>query len=273
MLYLVGLGLRGIRSLTLEGESVIRRCQEVYFEYYTSIPPKSTLESLASYFGREIKPLERAEIEIESLFFQRARDMDICVIVTGDPLSATTHNQIRYDLSKAGIQVEVIENSSILTEAPSRSGLFHYRFGPPVSIPFCTDKFLPSSVLEKIKRNLASSLHTLLLLDLNGQEPMAPSEAADTLLKMEERYEAGVIGKDTEVVLLSSLHMPEEKIVRCRLGDLFQIRSKVGPSVIIIPSTLNDQEKSFLAAFAKEFSEVFSEDSSQQPPSRRKEKH
>lgn len=273
MLYLVGLGLRGIRSLTLEGESVIRRCQEVYFEYYTSIPPKSTLESLESYFSREIKPLARTEIETGTTFFQRARDLDICVIVTGDPLSATTHNQIRYDLLNTGIQVEVIENSSILTEAPSRSGLFHYRFGPPVSLPFCTEKFLPSSVLEKIKRNLANSFHTLLLLDLNGQEPMSPSEAAGFLLKMEERYGTGVINKDTGIVLLSSLHMPEEKIVRCKMGDLLHIRNEVGPSVILIPSTMNEQEKTFLSAFSREFNEVFSEDNSQQHPSHRRQKH
>lgn len=270
MLYLVGLGLRGIRSLTLEGESIIRRCQIVYLEHYTSIPPKSTLEALESYFDRSIKPLGRSEIESGIEFLESAREIDVCIIVTGDPLSATTHNQIRHDLLKAGIPVESIENASILTEAPSRSGLFHYRFGPPVSLPFCTDKFLPSSVLTKIKRNADSSLHTLLLLDLNGQVPMKPSEAAKFLLKMEDRYKTGVIGQDSEVVLLSSLHMPEEIIVRCKVGDLLEVNNEMGPSVIIIPSSLNDQERVFLNAFSREFKEIFSEDKSQLPPSRMK---
>ena len=263
MLYIIGLGLRGIRSLTLEGESAARRCQELFLESYTSIPPDSTIEQLEAYFGRPVKAVSRSDIEGEAVFLNDAGNVDIGLFVTGDPLSATTHNQLRYDLMKRNIGVEVLENASILTEAPSRAGIFHYRVAPPVSLPFCTDNFLPASVINKIRRNLDNSMHTMLLLDLNGQKPMGLDEAAQTLLKMEDRYKTGAVNRDTEVIVVSSLHMKNEDIFRITLDRMSRLKGNFGPSVVIITSDLNEQEKLFLVAFSREFRDEISEDTPQ----------
>lgn len=266
MLYLVGLGLRGIRSLSIEGESIIRRSDEVMLEGYTSIPPSTSLKDLETYFGKPIKYILRSDIETSLDLFREASVKDIAIIITGDPLSATTHNQIRLDMKTLGIPVEVIENSSILTEAISRTGLFHYRFGPPISLPFISEKFMPRSVLDKIKKNMENRFHSLILLDLESGRPMTPSEASNSLLQLEMKYGIGSVSPDDEVILISSLHMNNERIIRATLSQLLQLKDDFGPCCLILVSCPENQEKVFLDNFTIRFDEEFSEDKSPRHP-------
>ena len=249
MLYLVGMGLRGIRSLSIEGESIVRRSEEVMLEGYTSIPPSTTLKDLETYFGKPIRYILRSDIEGSSDLFRKASEIDIAVIVTGDPLSATTHNQILLDMKNMGIPVEVIENASIITEAISRTGLFHYRTGPPVSLPFISENFMPRSVLDKIKKNMECRFHTLLLLDLESGRPMTPSEASKSLLRLEKKYGIGSVSPESEVVLVSSLHMKNERLIRATLSQLLDLKGEFGPCCLIIVSDPESQEREFLESF------------------------
>ena len=180
MIYLLGLGLRGLDSVTLLEDRIISSCDRIYFESYTSVSPESTVHHLENHYGKRVIPVLREDIENGAAILEEAKSSDVCLLVTGDPLYATTHNQIRLDALKSGIRLEVIENSSVLAVVPGRVGLFPYRMGPPVSLPFVSERFMPRSVLDKIGKNLAAELHTLLLLDLVSGRTMYPWEAATT---------------------------------------------------------------------------------------------
>ena len=181
MLYILGLGLRGVSSLSLQEKDILSRCEHIFFETYTSVSPSQTIDQLSSMLNREVKRAGREEVENPVALLSLASRNDVCLLVTGDPLSATTHNQLRVDAHLAGINVEVIENASILSVIPGKLGLFPYRMGPPVSLPFPEDNFLPRSVCQKIKFNQDSGFQTMVLLDLREGRTMYSFEAVDVL--------------------------------------------------------------------------------------------
>ena len=234
MLYIVGLGLRGVSSLTNEENYIIRNSSKIYFETYTSISPESTVSELERIYTRNIELADREFVEDGKALIEFARDEDVVLIVTGDPLSATTHNQLRADALDKGVQVEVIENASILSVVPGKIGLFPYRMGPPVSLPFIQDNFLPKSVLEKIKANRDSGLHTILLLDLNEGRTMYPRE--------------------TEIFSLSKVYQKGERLIFDTAGNIRDISEDISPSVLVIPSELNHNEANFTSRFNKKCS-------------------
>ncbi len=254
MLYIMGLGLRGVSSLTNEENHIIRNCTKIYFETYTSISPESTLEDLERIYTRNIERADREFVEDGKALIEQARNDDVVLIVTGDPLSATTHNQLRADAIEAGVPVDIIENASIISVVPGKVGLFPYRMGPPVSLPFAQDNFLPKSVLEKIKSNIDSGFHTMLLLDLKEGRTMFPREAVDILLKMEDKYKLGVISGDTEIFSLSKVSQKGETLIYDTVKNIAVSAMDLSPSVLVIPAALNHSEEHFVSVFNKKSS-------------------
>lgn len=254
MLYIMGLGLRGVSSLTNEENYIIRNSSRIYFETYTSISPESTVSELERIYTRNIESADREFVENGKQLIEYARDDDIVLIVTGDPLSATTHNQLRADAIDSGVQVEVIENASILSVVPGKIGLFPYRMGPPVSLPFIQENFLPRSVLEKIQTNMVSGYHTLLLLDLIDGRTMYPREAIDALMQLEEKHKLGVITGETEIFSLSKVSQKGERLIFDTAKNIGKFTEDLSPSVLVIPSELNDSEAHFVSRFNRKCS-------------------
>ena len=254
MLYLMGLGLRGASSLTIEESTVIRNSSRIFFETYTSISPEGTIRQLEEMFSKKIEPLGRKEVEDASEIIKLAGSEDVCLIVTGDPLSATTHNQLRADAIDAGVEVDVMENASILSVIPGKIGLFPYRMGPPVSLPFPYDIFLPRSVCDKIMSNTRSGLHTIVLLDLKDGRTMYPYEALETLLRMEEKYVVGAIEPSTSIFSVSQVSQNGEKLIYDKVQNIIDLRSEDSPSALVIPAELNHNEEYFASKFTKKCS-------------------
>ncbi len=254
MLYIVGLGLRGVSSLTNEENYIIRNSSRIYFETYTSISPESTVSELERIYTRNIELADREFVEDGKALIEFARNEDIVLIVTGDPLSATTHNQLRADAMEKGVQVEVIENASILSVVPGKIGLFPYRMGPPVSLPFVQENFLPRSVLEKIKANMDSGFHTILLLDLKEGRTMYPREAIETLLLLEQKHGLGMISEETELFSLSKVSQKGERLIFDKAGNIRDQSEDISPSVLVIPAELNHSEAHFVSRFNKKCS-------------------
>lgn len=96
--------------------------------------------------------------------------MIVGVIVIGDPFCATTHTDFYLRAVNHGIKVKVIHNASIIN-AVFEWGLFSYRFGQTISIPFFTEKWRPYSFYDMLKINYENNMHTLWLLDLKIKEP------------------------------------------------------------------------------------------------------
>ena len=53
MLYLVGLGLGDIKDITVKGLEIVKKCDKVYLEHYTSILTVGKHE-LETFYGREV---------------------------------------------------------------------------------------------------------------------------------------------------------------------------------------------------------------------------
>lgn len=251
MLNIIGLGLRGIKSITRESLEVLKECDIIYFETYTSISPISTVSDIESLVGRKVKTADRDFIETGATLLQEADQSDVCLLVTGDPLSATTHNQIRLEAMEKSIDVRIFENSSIINVIPGMLGLMHYRFGPPVSIPFVSRNFFPLSTYDKIEKNISLDLHTILLLDLKDGKTMPVQEAIGILEEMERRRKKGILEHERDMCVVISVSQPGERLVFGTLGSIKKSGIEGNPAALVIPSRLNDSEEIFLNRFAE----------------------
>ncbi len=251
MLNIVGLGLRGARSITLESLEVLKSCDIVYFETYTSISPESTIKDIAELSGKEILQADRQFVESEKELISQSSKSDVCLLVTGDPLTATTHNQLRYDALREGVKVNIYENSSVLSVIPGTLGLMHYRFGPPVSIPFVSMNFFPTSVYDKIEKNVEMDLHTLLLLDLKDGKTMPVQEAIRVLEELERKRKKGILEPERDICVAIAVSQPGERILFGTLGSIKKSGVEGNPAALVIPSRLNDSEETFLNQFAE----------------------
>jgi diphthine synthase len=251
MLNIMGLGLRGIKSLTIEEYNIIRKSDIVYFEVYTSISPEATFDSISSIAGGIVKRADRQLIETDSEILKEAKTKNVVLMVTGDALSATTHNEIRMEAVKSGIMVRIYENASIITAFISRTGLFNYKFGNIVSMPFIYENFFPISVYDKIYLNYSNNMHTLLLLDLKEGKTMPVSEALSTLAKMENKRRKNLINPERILIIGISIGSECENIIYGNMEEIMMHTPEGSPASIIIPATMNEKENEFLNAFGK----------------------
>ncbi len=237
MIYLIGLGLNPPDSITQEGSDAIKASTEVYLETYTSILPCSK-EELEKAINKQIKeaPREQMEQQIEQLMQKE----NIAILVMGDPLAATTHNEL---LKK----VKIIHNTSIFT-AIAKTGLSLYKFGKTTSIPFPQKGTQISSPMQTIKEN--KEAHTLCLLDINPQTKttMTTKEAIQILKDMQE----SIITKTTRIIIAASIGTKEEKIIYGACQEVEKITLTTYPQCIVIVGNLNFKEEETTETFKQQ---------------------
>ncbi|CAB3245801.1 unnamed protein product [Arctia plantaginis] len=267
MFYLIGLGLGDAEDITVKGLEVVRKCDKVLLEGYTSILTVGK-EILEEYYGRPLVLADRdlCESAIDEVLIE-AKDKEIALLVVGDPLGATTHTDMLLRAKQFGVQTQIIHNASIMN-AVSCCGLQLYNFGETVSIPYWTNTWKPDSFFEKIVANFSRNLHTLCLLDIKVKEPteesltkkvrqymdpkfMSVKEAAYQLVQIiEKRNDAGIISKNSKAVGLSRVGATDQRIAVMTL-DAMQ-RCDLGPplhSLVIPGPNLHPLELDYLAQF------------------------
>ncbi|EFO26321.1 diphthine synthase [Loa loa] len=271
MLYLVGLGLGNVDDITVKGMATVQKCSHVYLETYTSIMSFGLdKKKLEEFFGKEIDEADRTTIELDSnVVLDEAFNSDVCLLVVGDPLGATTHADLVLTARKAGVNVEIVHNASIIS-AVGCCGLQLYKFGEIISIVFWEENWHPDSYYFKIAENKKRGLHTLCLLDIKTKEQsvenmmrgrkeflppryMTCSEAAKQLLEIanriaDEKMEPAYT-RSTECVALARVGWNDQKIVFCSLEALCDV--DMGPPLhsLIIPGELHPMELDFLRSF------------------------
>lgn len=250
MLNIIGLGLRGLSSVTLGASEAVRKCDKVYFEGYTSIAPEKTVQELSDYFSKNVEIVGREFVESANIIIDESIGRDVCLLVVGDGLTATTHNDLRLQAMQKGVKVSIYENASVLTVIPAKLGLFHYKMGPPVSLPFITEKFFPLSVYDKILRNFKNGMHTLVLLDLKDGRTIGIKEAIATLRKMESQRNSGIIVDTLKICAVSKISQPGETMKCGPLSEIEKTDLDVSPSSLVILSDLNDAEERFISYFS-----------------------
>ncbi|XP_012537992.2 diphthine methyl ester synthase [Monomorium pharaonis] len=272
MFYVIGLGLGDAKDITVKGLEIIRRCDRVYLESYTSILTVQQ-ESLEEFYGRSLIAADRELVENNAdEILPMEQDEDVAFLVVGDPFGATTHTDLVLRAKEKNIQVKVIHNSSILT-AVGCCGLQLYSYGEIVSIPYWTDTWRPDSFYEKIASNRQRGLHTLCLLDIKVKEPtlesitkkkkeympprfMSVNEAASQLItildnKIQDGHKDLVFTQQSLAVSLARVGCEDQHIVACSLQDMMHVDLGLPLHCLVIPAEkLHPLELEFLMQFA-----------------------
>ena len=230
-LILIGTGVSF--DLTLSAIEAIKGADEVYIETYTNPVGEGKIASLGKLAGKEVKTLPRDNVE-SSFLVEKAADSDVCLLASGDPLTATTHVTLLMDAKKKGIAVRTIHNSSIYTAAPGMAGLQIYRFGKTASLVNPRPNYKPTSSLEIIRRNLENDMHSLVLLDTEP-EPMEAGVALEMLTEFDS------------AIVLSCVGEADARITYGRISELKRKDLGKVPFAIIIPAKLHPTEEEFLA--------------------------
>jgi len=267
MLYLVGLGLGDPTDVTVKSLEIIKKCEHVYLEAYTSVLSAGP-EELSKFYGKELVVADREMVEQGAdEILEKAKVTDVAFLVVGDPFGATTHTDLVLRASSLNIPFQVIHNASILN-AVGACGLQLYSFGETVSIPYWTETWEPDSFFDKICENKKRGLHTLCLLDIKVKEPnlesmmrgkvkydpprfMTVAQAADQLVKIIDRKpDNDTLVKTDTVVGVARIGSPTQKIVSCTLEQL--VDTDLGPPLhsLVICGKMHPLELDFLKSFA-----------------------
>ena len=239
MLYLIGLGLWDEKDLSLRALEILKSCDEIFLETYTSLW-KGNLKNL----GINAKEIKRKEIEEETeKILDIAKNKNVAILVPGDPLVATTHSSILIEARKRKINFEIIHNASVFT-AISETGLQLYKFGKTASISWTYSEY-PYDVL---KQNKSIGAHTLFLLDLEPKA-MTPKEGLKRLLEIEDKRKENLLDENSFCLVVCKLGSNERKIYKGAIKELLNIKDV--PGAIILPSNLHFFEKEFIRTLLK----------------------
>ncbi len=247
MLYFIGIGLENEQDITLKGLETVKKCDIVYIENYTSLL-QCSLHDLAKFYGKELVVADRITTEQGNhKIIGEAKDKDVAFLVIGDAFSATTHIELYKQAKESGVEVEVINNASVLT-AIGISGLQLYKFGRTTSIPFLEDHPNLETPYNVIKENKERGLHTLCLLDLKPAKEkfMTINESIKILEDIEKRKEENVISNDLLVVGCARLGTDNFIIKSGKLVDIKKIDFGSAPHCLIVPGEMHFTEEEML---------------------------
>ena len=242
MLNLIGLGLNDETDLSLKAIAALKASDRIYLDTYTGLF-NGSIEGLKRLCGREIAPLNRADLE-ERPNENVLRDGNVSLLVVGDPMVATTHADLVLRACKLGIEVRVIHASSVYS-AVAETGLQIYKFGRTTTIAYPEGSYFPKSPYDVIIENRSGGLHTLCLLDVKATEGryMTVNEGLGLLLQMGDE-----ICPDTLCVGIARLG-GDAVIKYGRAERLIEVDFGGPPHTIIVPGKLHFLEEEMLARF------------------------
>jgi len=251
-LLFVGLGLGGMEDMSVRALNALKGCDVVFGEFYTSKLIDSDLRQLERYVGKEIRQLDRVDVEEGEELLAAAKDKRVAFVTAGDTMAATTHVDLRLRAMELGIPTRLIHGVSIFTACASALGLQPYKFGRTITLPFQEKGFTPSSPYENILENFQRGLHSLILLDIRESEGryMSAAEGTTWLIDAEGRIGGGLIKDDTLLVGCARVGSSSESLAA---GYPSKMRGlDLGPPLhtLVIPGKLHFMEAEALVRLA-----------------------
>lgn len=256
MLFLIGLGLSN-KDLPYGAISDLKGADEVLVDPYTNFMTDEDLAWLSAEFSIKPKLLNRSDLEENAKqMVERAKSSNIVLLVSGDPLIATTHHTILDLAAKMGVKYKVHHSSNIFSGAIGESGLDIYKFGPTTTITFWSEKYKPTSFIDVIKKNSDNGQHTVALCDYHYLEKrkMKLSEAFELLHVADKANGHGFIKHETKILVLGDIGKETQTIRYIEVGktnkeDLRAFEGKI--ITLIIPGKLYFAEEDALKKFEK----------------------
>jgi diphthine synthase len=248
MLYLIGMGLCDAQDLTLRALTILRTCEHIYLESYTS-KLQCSVEQLSESVGQPIKAVDRTFVEQQSdIYLEQAKNKNVALLIIGDVFGATTHTDIFLRAHKAQVKVEVVHNTSILT-AVGTIGLELYKYGRTASMPYFAQGFTPATPYNIVKDNLSLGLHTLLLTDIQADKNkyMTVKECLQQCLELEKSKRLDIFSKETLVIGCARLGCPDRVIKYGTIAQLMEFDFGAPLHCVVIPGKLHFVEEEMLA--------------------------
>ena len=251
MLVLIGIGLAESTDVTVKGLALVKQCEKIYLESYTS-QLSCTHDELEKFYGKKIVLADRFFVEGARQLLFEAKKEDVALLVIGDPLCATTHWDILQRAKALGIQTKVVHNASVIN-AVGAMGLQVYKFGKTTSLPFPQEKFEPETAYDVIKGNKSIGAHTLVLLDLRPDENkfMTVNEAIEILKKIERKRNEKVLLPKDWCVGVARLGSVDQKIVAGTVADVSDANFGKPVHALIVPGKLHFLEEEALVQLKK----------------------
>jgi diphthine synthase len=258
MLWFVGTGIDGHRGLSLAAVDVLKKCDAVYVERFTSALSQGDLQGLNSILGREVRPVQRWFVEDGREIMEAAKTREVALVTYGDPLIATTHSELRSRAARNSIKTAVLHSASGIASIMGETGLHVYKFGRMVTM--MSEPQSAVSVYNTIFENLLAGNHTLILTEYShdeSKEPffLDPASVIRMLLDAERDQKHQIFSDSTFAVVASRVGMADQRIASGKVGSLAKADFGAGPHSIIVTGSLHFTEAEALAALTENIDE------------------
>ena len=248
MLWFVGAGINSYRGLSLAAIDVLKKCDVVYVERFTSLFSDGDISGLNSATGRQAVPVQRWFVEDGREILEASKEKQVALVTYGDPLIATTHGELRARAAKNSIKTAILHGASGIASIMGECGLHIYKFGRTVTM--MSEPKSAISVYNTVFDNLLSGAHTLVLTEYSHDEKGAffldPWQAFGMLLDVERDQRHHVFSEETFVVVASRIGDDDQRIVSGRIKSLAGVGFGPGPHSVIITGMLHFTEEEAL---------------------------
>ena len=257
MLWFVGLGISGFKSIPSEALDILSKADIVYLEQFTSPIGKSDLAKIKNITKGEFKPAKRWLVEDGKEILQNAKKKKVVLLSYGDPYIATTHIELRTRAIDEKIKTFSIHASSSLTSMIGECGLHFYKVGRIATI--MNEMKSLTTPYYIIYKNIIEGNHTILLLEYNQDKDffLDPKDALNALLKTEEGQRRNVISSNTYAIVASRIGFKNQLIISGKISSLIKKDFGKPPHTVIIPGRLHFTESDALKILGKCIDEPF----------------
>ena len=257
MLWFVGLGISGFKSIPSEALDVLSKADIVYLEQFTSPIGKSDLTKIKNATKGEFKLAKRWLVEDGSEILKNAKKKKVVLLAYGDPYIATTHIELRTRAIEEKIKTHSIHAASSLTSMIGECGLHFYKVGRIATI--MSEMKSLTTPYYVIYKNIIEGNHTVLLLEYNQDKDffLDPKDALNGLLETEKGQIRNVISSSTYVIIASRIGFKDQSIISGKISSLKKTDFGKPPHTVIIPGRLHFTESDALKIFGQCVDEPF----------------
>lgn len=246
MLWFIGLGISGSKSIPVEATDVLAKADIVYIEQFTSPISKADLEKIKKMTNGEFKPAKRWLVEDGKEILENAKKKKVVLLSYGDPYIATTHIELRTRAIEEKIKTYSIHASSSLTSMIGECGLHFYKLGRIATI--MSEMKSLTTPYYVIYKNIIEGNHTVLLLEYNQDKNffLEPKDALTGLIDTEKSQKRNVIDESTYAIVASRIGFKDQSIVSGKISSLKKADFGKPPHTIIITGRLHFTESDAL---------------------------
>ena len=257
MLWFVGLGISGFKSIPNEALDILSKADIVYLEQFTSPIGESDLVKIKNVTKGEFKPAKRWLVEDGNEILQNAKKKKVVLLSYGDPYIATTHIELRTRAIEEKIKTFSIHASSSLTSMIGECGLHFYKVGRIATIMSETKSLTTPYYI--IYKNIIEGNHTILLLEYNQDKDffLDPKDALNALLETEKGQKRNVIDLSTYVIVASRIGFKDQTIISGKISSLKKRDIGKPPHTVIVPGRLHFTESDALKILGECIDEPF----------------